>query len=122
MVSCQFGHYWADAKRGRVYSVNPGGTAWDEISNKGMKNWFRENLPFRIKKQFPSMPDAMLDNAFDGIGITMTWDDRYLRLFLTKLDVKVKDSVLSNVTLEGLDFSTHPRGRKIKIHPSVQHI
>ncbi len=120
IVSCQFGHYWADAKRGRVYGVAPGGKNWDELSNQGMKNWFRENLPFRIKKQFPNMPDDMLDNAYDGIGITMTWDDRFLRLFLTKLDVKVKDEYLSGVTIEGLDFYYAPsRGaKKIKIHPT----
>ena len=119
MVSCQFGHYWTDAKRGRVYTVAPGGTKWDEISSYGMKNWFRENLPFRIKKQFPDMPDAMLDNAFDGIGISMTWDDRYLRVFLTKLDVRVKSSVLSNVSIEGLDFYYDDgKGKKIKIHPT----
>jgi len=93
LVSCQLGHFWTDAKRGRVYQLSPNGTSWDEISNKGMKNWFRENLPFRIKTQFKDIPDDMLDNTMDGLGIAMTWDDRYMRLFLTKLDSKVKSSI-----------------------------
>ncbi len=94
MVSCQYGHFWADAKRGKVFQLASGGTKMDEISMKGMKNWFRESLPFRIQKQFPDIPKDMLDNNFDSLGLAMTWDDRFTRLFVTKLDCKVKSTIL----------------------------
>ena len=103
-ATCQYGHFWVDAKRGRVYSVQPGGAGMQEISQSGMVNWFRENLPFRIKKQFPNISDNMIDNAFEGLGISMVWDDRYSRLFITKLDAKVK----SGITLHQGDEGTMP--------------
>ena len=103
-ATCQYGHFWVDAKRGRVYSVQPGGAGMQEISQNGLGNWFRENLPFRIKKQFPNISDNMIDNAYEGLGISMVWDDRYSRLFVTKLDAKVK----SGITLHQGDVATMP--------------
>jgi hypothetical protein len=52
--------------------------------NSGMRNWFKENLPFKILKSGMSGIDT--DNAFNGVGITMGWDSRFNRLFLTKKD------------------------------------
>ena len=96
-ASCEFGHYWVDAKRGRVYTIKPGGAGFEEISRNGMTNWFRENLPFRIKQQFENagidVPNDLIDNAYEGLGISMVWDDRYSRLFITKLDAKVKSGI-----------------------------
>ena len=92
-ATCQYGHFWVDAKRGRIYSINPGGAGMQEISQNGLGNWFRENLPFRIKKQFPNISDNMIDNPYEGLGISMVWDDRYSRLFVTKLDAKVKSGI-----------------------------
>ena len=94
IVTSQYGHYWVDAKRGRVFSVAPGGGGITEVSQKGMKNWFRENLPFKIKEQFPEIPREMLDNEYDSLGIAMVYDDRFTRIFVTKLDCKVKSSIL----------------------------
>jgi hypothetical protein len=47
--------------------------------NSGMRNWFKENLPFKILKSGMSGIDT--DNAFNGVGITMGWDSRFNRLF-----------------------------------------
>ena len=95
-VSCQAGYFWADAKRGRVYTI--AGQNISDISSSGMTNWFRENLPFRIKQQFENagvdVPNDLIDNAFEGLGISMVWDDRYSRVFITKLDAKVKSGIL----------------------------
>ena len=94
-VSCQAGYFWADAKRGRVYTIEGQNIA--DISSSGMTNWFRENLPFRIKQQFENagvdVPNDLIDNAYEGLGISMVWDDRYSRLFITKLDAKVKSGI-----------------------------
>jgi len=103
-VSCEFGHIWTDCKRGTVCKVDPGGGNFEIISNAGMKSWFKENLPFDIKKQFPNISNLMLDNAFNGIGIAMVWDSKYSRVLLTKKDVKVKKQYLAEVTLTNDSF------------------
>jgi hypothetical protein len=85
-VSCKYGSFWTDAKRGFVYQISPSG--FDEIS-KSQFNWFKNNLPFRILEDYPNFN---IDNNFKGIGITLGWDERFERLFLTKLDYKVIDA------------------------------
>jgi len=115
-VSCEHGHFTIDAKRGKIFNIKPGGAGIQEISSIGMKNWFRENLPFRIKKQFPDIPNDMLDNTFDGLGISMVWDDRYGRLFVTKKDYKVKEQYLGSVFIQELDFYLNTTTPFQKIH------
>lgn len=80
--STKYGHFWVDAKRGNVFLMDSGGGLKD-ISQEGMKNWFKENLPFKITKHYK---DVNIDNSFTGIGLTSTWDNKYDRYFLTKKD------------------------------------
>lgn len=82
-VSTPFGHISVDAKRGQVFQFNMNGTSPSEISNKGRKNWFKQNLPFTISKYVEGVPT---DNPYLGIGILLHYDSRFNRLFLTKLD------------------------------------
>jgi hypothetical protein len=88
-VSCEAGHFWVDAKRGQVLMMPPNGAGLEEISTaiggkpSGMRNWFKEHLPFKILK---AIPNADIDNPYNGIGITMGWDSRYRRVFITKKD------------------------------------
>lgn len=114
-VSCEHGHFWADAKRGRVHAVASNGTGAEEISRQGMRNWFRENLPFNILKQFPNMPPAMIDNAYKGIGIIMGWDSRFERLFVTKKDVRVKPAFAGRIKVVDLDFYLETEGQDDEI-------
>jgi hypothetical protein len=86
-VSCEFGNFWADAKRGEVFQLDPTGQALDPIMD-GMEHWFKEHLPFKILADFPDIPYNELDNSFKGLGLTMGWDSRTKRVFLTKLDYK----------------------------------
>ncbi len=87
MVNTPYGNFFVDAKRGQVFQ-----RAGDElvaISDRtgqqpsGLKNWFREQLPFKILKKFP---ETDIDNKYKGIGISMGWDAREERVFLTKKD------------------------------------
>jgi hypothetical protein len=100
MVSCEFGHFWADAERGQVFMAAGGGgnstPQLQEISRiyggepTGMRNWFKEHLPFKIKKSnIGNAENINIDNPFKGIGITMGWDSRFERVFLTKRDYKM---------------------------------
>lgn len=78
-----FGHVTVDAKRGHVFLLSNNASKLDEISNKGMKHWFKENLPFTLKRHFP---EVNVDNALNGVGISLGYDSRFNSFYLTKLD------------------------------------
>lgn len=87
MVSCDYGKFWVDAKRGKVFNFIQGkGLA--EIT-EGCEKWFKENLPFKLTRKFPTID---IDNTYKGIGLTMGWDDRLKRVFLTKKDYICKNN------------------------------
>ena len=98
-IKTTHGGFWVDARRGHVYQVTGGGV--DEISLRGSMQWFKENLPFKILKDFPNFP---VDNNFKGIGIALGWDERFHRVFLTKLDFRVKEQYRGFVTYENKKF------------------
>lgn len=95
-VSCEAGHFWVDAKRGQVLMLQPNSGGIQEISTSiggkpsGLRNWFKEHLPFKILK---TIPNADIDNPYNGVGITMGWDSRYRRVFITKKDYIAKPCV-----------------------------
>lgn len=100
MVSNEFGHFFADAMRGQVFQVMPGGKSSIEISkfsgNKtnGMFNWFKEHLPFKIlNPSIRNYNEIDTDNALNGVGITMGYDSRFSRVFLTKKDYRPLTSI-----------------------------
>lgn len=96
LLSCEYGHFFVDSDRGQVFKIAPGAQGIEEISSmsngepSGMKNWFKEHLPFKIKRYFP---DVDIDNPFNGFGITMGYDSRYKRVFITK-----KDGIPKNIS------------------------
>jgi len=94
LLSTEYGHIFVDAKRGNVFNLGNGGSSLDELSKDGMKNWFKENLPFQILKDFPTLTQEELDNNYKGLGLILAYDRRFHRFMLTKLDYK---SLNSNV-------------------------
>lgn len=84
-VKCEYGTFWVDAKRGHIYQIT--GEGFNEIKTESNFNWFKQNLPFQILKD---IPNADIDNPPIGLGIVMGWDERYERVFITKLDYRVK--------------------------------
>lgn len=104
ILSCEFGHFIVDSERGHIFRIAPGGKDLEEISSRsgdqpsGMRNWFKENLPFKVKQTFP---DTDIDNPYNGYGIIMGYDSRYKRIFITKKDVVVidkKDTLTKSTT------------------------
>lgn len=97
MISCEFGHFWVDALRGQVFKVNQSGKNLVEISAfneggqpSGMRNWFKEHLPFKILRgNIDNLTTNDLDNSYKGLGITMGWDSRFRRVFITKKDYRI---------------------------------
>lgn len=94
ILHTEYGHIWADTERGQVFNLATGGGTIDEISKDGMKNWFKENLPFQLLKDFNNLPITDIDNNLNGIGLHMCFDKRFHRCLLTKLDYKLIDKTL----------------------------
>lgn len=86
-VSCEFGHFWPDVKRGRVFHLLPNAKGLSDIT-VGVEKWFKENLPFKITSYVDGLTQEDLDNNYKGLGISMGWDERLKRLFLTKMDYR----------------------------------
>lgn len=93
--STPYGHFYVDAKRGRIFQIDQNGKNLDVISEQvgsqptNMKQWFREHLPFKILKSFP---EADIDNKFKSLGMNIWYDDRNSRIFFTKRDYIPKDN------------------------------
>ena len=92
-VSCEYGHFHVDAKRGQVIQIPLGGGGMQDIAStidgkpSGLANWLRFHLPFFILRDFPNLD---VDNPWNGLGITMGWDARLKRVFITKKDYRTK--------------------------------
>lgn len=98
-VSCKYGSFWTDAKRGFVYQLS-GSSGFDEITKNNF-NWFKRNLPFQILEDFPDYP---IDNSFKDVGIAMVWDERFERVFITKKDYKVVERYKPFITYQDGEF------------------
>jgi len=90
ILHTEFGHIFPDAKRGQVINLAPNARGVGDLCDENVRNWFKENLPSTLLKQFPNLEDKYLDNTFRGIGLTMAFDKRYNRIFLTKKDYRAK--------------------------------
>lgn len=90
--STKVGSFWVDAARGTIFRFT---TNLEEISATNY-NWFKENLPFKILKNFPTYN---IDNSFKDIGIAICWDDRFKRLIVTKKDYEVRPDKVGQVVL-----------------------
>lgn len=105
MLSCEAGHFWVDAKRGKVFNLAAGGKQIKEVSrneqgyNTGIEKWFKDQLPFKILRFFPNLD---IDNNYNFVGLTMGWDDRLKRLFITKKDYTPKRRDIQYI--EGIGF------------------
>lgn len=88
LLRTEAGHVFVDAKRGQIVLLQ--GTERTDLSEKGMDKWFSHNLPFNILEVSPEVP---IDNAYNSIGITGTYDNLYKRLFITKIDYQAKPGV-----------------------------
>lgn len=102
LVTTEFGHFWADAKRGKVFQLTPNAKDLIEISSfkrdgspSGMRQWFKRHLPFKIlrNKKIDNLTEQSLalDNNYNSLGLHMWWDSKFKRVFLTKKDYIVDD-------------------------------
>lgn len=115
ILRTEYGHIWADARRGQVFVLANGGGGLDEVSKNGMKNWFKDNLPFAINKHFPEISKEDIDNNFKGIGLHLSFDKRFSRFFITKLDYARIDTKIKYNTLLKEFFYRSTSNQYIKV-------
>ena len=86
------GYSFVDAEQGKVFIVSD---TLEEISNKGMRNWFQDNLVFTNTVQ------SSYDTAFNlgGSGFTTAFDEDNNRIILSKKDLKLKTTIITNVSV-----------------------
>lgn len=109
MVSCEFGHFWVDLRRGQVFKVDSNGRNLQEVT-PGLRNWFKEHLQMKILRSNIFNEDTNdylsyrdIDNKFMGIGLSLGWDNRFKRVMITKRDyIPVGDP--SEYSFKGGDF------------------
>lgn len=93
VISTEFGTIYVDADSGKVFLLGQG---MEEISNRGLRNWFRENLPFKINSQFQQTLNynfPLLDSPtfINGAGILSLYDPKHRRVIIHKRDFRIVD-------------------------------
>ncbi len=83
----EMGIVFIDSERGQVVLLQ--GNNPKILSDIDNEKFFKENLPFYIKKSFPSIN---IDNHYKDLGLHGVYDVANRRLLITKLDYEVIDS------------------------------
>lgn len=85
------GQITVDAKRGQVFLLT-GTTAIDLAAfGSGLNRFFTDHLAFEILRYFPEVD---VDNHYNGIGLHGTYDSKFDRFILTKIDyIPIDDRV-----------------------------
>jgi hypothetical protein len=84
------GYSFVDAEQGKVFLVN---NKLQEISSTGLRQWFRDNLAFQNTTALST------DTPFNlgGSGYVTAFDELNNRLLLTKKDLKLNVSLVTDV-------------------------
>jgi hypothetical protein len=85
------GYFFIDEKAAKMFMMRE---SLEEISNTGLRNFFEENLQFQLVKDLNRVlvtndgVSLFTDTPFSpyGVGYAVAFDDRYLRLIITKRD------------------------------------
>lgn len=91
----EFGAYWVDNKRGQIIEFQ------DQLQNIVKPEeewWFKENLPFKILKDFP---DFDITNNFKYVGMVITYDSKFKRIIFSKRDVELKPQFKGLISYDG---------------------
>ena len=86
IISTPAGMFYASENQGKIFTYNQG---IQEISNKGMKWWFNNFLPFKLLEDFPDYPHT--DNPVAGIGVHASYNSDDVILYFSKRDFKVRE-------------------------------
>lgn len=103
IVSTQFGHFFVDTKNPAIFRLTGDSliNITEDTENKKVSQWFKENLPFNILKDFPNVD---IDNSFNNFGISMGWDNRLKKLLITKKDYKLLPEYKDKIVFQNNNF------------------
>lgn len=87
-ANCLYGLVWADEEQGKIFSLSD---TLEEISKYKMYHWFEQNLPSNIKSFLRS---KNINFAQDRFGSRITYDPKYERLIVHKIDYKPTQTFL----------------------------
>lgn len=103
IISTPYGHFWVDVENPSIMFLS--GQSLKDITldtkDKKCKWFFRENLPFKIKHDFPEID---VDRNYQSLGIAMGWDNKYEVLYITKLDYQLKNKYKGKVVYTNNQF------------------
>lgn len=83
LVTNEFGTCIIDSLRGKVFLFDD---QLNEISNRGLRNWFRDHGKLQIKKFIKDYPLESLYTNVGGFGFMSVYDPKYRRLIIHKKD------------------------------------
>lgn len=81
------GMFFVDADAGKIFLFNKG-QGLQEISAKGLRNWFAEYGPIQMLRQNPDFVNTSIINK-NGVGYIATFDPRHNRYILRKKDYRL---------------------------------
>ena len=86
-LTCPNGYFFVDVNSRKVFLMKDKLT---DISNVGLENWFKDNLPFALENFGYNRPciSKIFDNPLIGLGLTSIYDPKFKRIILTKKDLK----------------------------------
>lgn len=92
ITSSKQGYIVVDTYMGKAFAIS---NSLNEITGKGMRNWFRDNLKFWFQLNFPEA-DISYDVPYaqNGFGSTVLYDESENRLIITKVDYQLRDTSL----------------------------
>lgn len=85
-IVTEFGSTIIDSDVGKIFLLSGKGLA--DLTLKGMRNWFAENLPITLLDRLPDFNTNSFSNK-NGIGFKTVFDPRHNRLIIHKKDYKL---------------------------------
>ena len=97
-LTCPQGYFFVDVNSRKVFLMKDKLT---DISNVGLENWFKGNLPFALESFGYNAPciSKVFDNPLIGLGLTAVYDPKFKRILLTKKDLKPTASFIAGYDL-----------------------
>ena len=95
-INTPAGFYYISQNQGKVFTLTSG--TIQEISNKGLKWWFNQFLPYKIVEDFPNF--KLKDNPVAGVGCQTIYDNLNQIVYFSKKDYQLKRNLPDNMQLE----------------------
>lgn len=97
VINTPAGIFWMSQNQGKIFRL---GNAPDPISDKDLKWWFNQYLPYKLTQLFPAF--TLTDNPVVGIGCQAVYDNENGLAYFCKKDYILKAGYTPNLTPAGL--------------------